>query len=257
MKSRFIIMSSITGLTALILTLPYPSVKLSQAFCSISIKHPLGCSPLGEDMALLVFWGIFKTIFIAVVGRFIAVAISTLGFLASHFSNNFVFEIIARIAESVMTIPSLLLALSFGFLLSSGFVSMIIAIALSEWAMNQKWMLNRKKEFERHSYILASTAMGASKLHLFRYHLWPLVIRDVVFLIFLYLPTSILTVASLEFLGLSTGGLPGLGFLVALYKDYIFIYPNISLPPIIVVIATVLLLLGFKKRLDFSLSQES
>jgi len=229
----------------------FPSQNIYDAYClpnfNINQFHLLGCSPLGEDMGELLFWGTFQTIAIAVLARIFAIVFSFFGFIIAYqFKLAAVFS---RITEAFITIPSLLIALSLGFLFGSGSISMILAIGISEWSFNQKWLLGRMKEYERFSFIASAKMFGGSRKHILFFHFIPFLKEDLIFLFYIYLPGSILTVASLEFLGLSAiDNITGIGYMIAAYKDMILIYPHIILPPIFIIITVVFLSLTFRKK---------
>jgi ABC-type dipeptide/oligopeptide/nickel transport system permease subunit len=218
-----------------------------------------GYSPLGENMLGLMAWGYWQTVLVAVLGRCLALILSFCGlFVAWIFvcpglgmawsgaslqtgkNRQIGFFWISRFSEAFMTIPSLLLALSLGYLIGEGFYTMMIVIGVSEWAFNQKWLLGRLKEYKRFPFIEACESMGGGRLHIFKTHFLPFILSDLVFLFFLYLPGSLLTVTALEFLGLSSGSeIAGLGSIIALNKDLIFFYPHVIVPPALLVVLTV------------------
>lgn len=226
-----------------------PEQNLSQAHCTPSSSEILGCSPHGESMLSLLIHGSLGTLLIAAGGRALAVLFSMGGFILAHTGGRYCYSFIDRVAEAGMAIPSLFLALAFGFIFEPGFFSMILAISASEWAINQKWILARLREYNRRGFIAPAEIAGAGRFHILRTHLFTFLVQDLVFLFFLYLPGSLLTVAALEFLGLSASqAIPGLGYQVAAYKDLIFLYPHIPLPPVIFLIASVFFALHLKKR---------
>jgi ABC-type dipeptide/oligopeptide/nickel transport system permease subunit len=93
--------------------------------------------------------------------------------------------------------------------------------------------------------------MGGGRMHIFRYQFLPYILTDLVFLFFVYLPGSFLTVAALEFLGLSTGSIvPGLGYQIASNKDLIFLYPHVILPPALMIVALVLMVVLMKNTIQ-------
>jgi peptide/nickel transport system permease protein len=207
------------------------------AFQTPGFQNLLGTSPLGESIFALLLNGTAVTFLIAVSGRILALLLSTLGLLLSFLYENtaWLFE---KASEAAIAIPSLLLALSFSVLLGQGFLTMLFAIGLSEWAFNQRWLLARLRDYKQKQFMAASEVMGSGKLLRFKLHILPELKQDLPFLFKVYLPGSILTVATLEFLGISKGGL---GFMVASYRDYIFSFPHVILPPTLTVIALVLL----------------
>jgi len=208
-----------------------------------------GNSPLGENMTSLMVWGYWQTLLAALLGRLFAVLLSLAGLAIAWTGRSAGHFWITRISEALMTIPSLLLALSLGYLIGEGFQVMILVIAVSEWAYNQKWMLGRLSEYKRYTYVEASLSMGAGRTHIFRKHFWPLAVRDLSFLFFIYFPGSLLTVTALEFLGVSSGsGVAGLGSIIALNKDLIFLYPHVIIPPVVLVVITVYIAVVIKNE---------
>lgn len=229
-------------------------IDVSRAYCSPYFNswadfELLGCSPLGESMTALTGRGIATTLLAALAGRALATLMAFVAAALAQLSGKYIRILMNRLSEAMMTIPSLLLALAFGFIWGSGTMSMILAIAFSEWAYNEKWLLGRLKEYRRHDYVAVALSMGAGPWHIFSEHFKPVLIKDLIFLFFVYLPGSLLTVAALEFLGLSSGGrYPGLGYYVAAYKDMLFIYPHIILAPVVLLVAIVMAAVSLKNR---------
>ena len=234
-------------------------------FQSITEFSIFGNSALGESMIALMAWGYWQTVLVSALGRCLALVLSMVGlFIAWNvvlpqflfFSkinkkkqSQAGFFWVSRFSEAFMTIPSLLLALSLGYLFGEGFFTMILVIGVSEWAFNQKWLLGRLNEYKRFPFIEASETMGGGRLHIFKNHFLPFIVSDLVFLFFLYLPGSLLTVTALEFLGLSSGSeIAGLGSIIALNKDLIFLYPHVIVPPAILIIITVLITIILKNE---------
>ena len=85
------------------------------AFQSPSYEYLLGTSPLGESIFALLLNGTAITFLIAVSGRLLALLLSTLGLFLSFLyeRTTWLFE---KVSEAAISIPSLLLALSFSVL---------------------------------------------------------------------------------------------------------------------------------------------
>ncbi|MDH5717706.1 MAG: ABC transporter permease subunit [Spirochaetia bacterium] len=255
MKNNITIILILSLVLFIFIMLPKPFHELEAAYCNsdFSFKNfrPFGCSPLGEDLLSLTFFGAFQTLLTASGGRFLASFLALIGFALAHLGGKAAFGFISRLSEAFMTIPALMLALSFGFFMGAGYVSMILAIGISEWSFSQKWLLGRMKEYNRFNFIEASIAAGGTKSHLLKVHFAPFLIKDIVFLFFIYFPTSLLSTAALEFLGLSTGDkIPGLGYQAAAYKDLIMLYPNVTLPSMAALILIVSLSIVLKKKFE-------
>jgi len=239
-----------------LLFVPRPVIDIANAYVTPGFDQEggfsiLGFSPLGESVVSLLVWGYWQTLMIAAGGRLLAVLFGGVGLWFAWMAGKPGSFLVTRFSEALMTIPSLLLALSFGFVLGNNFTSMVLVIALSEWAFNQKWLLGRLNEYGRMTYVTAAKTMGADRLMLFHIHYLPLLLSDMKFLFIVYLPGSLLTVAALEFLGFSAGGvIPGLGYQIAFNKELIFLYPHVIVPSLVVIVLTVLHSYGWKNIID-------
>jgi len=220
------------------------SVSLQNAWKLPSAAHPLGCSPLGEDVLWMLLVGTGSTIFISLTARLLSSFLSLFSLYAAWLGGPAGEGLLNRASEAMITIPSLLLAMAFAFSGASGsgsrIVSMVLAVAVSEWAMTTRWLSGRIREYSRGDYVTASVLMGAGRRHLFMYQFMPFLTKDLYLLFVLFLPSSVMTVAILEFLGFSSGiEKPGLGTMVALYQDSVFFRPLLSLAPAFVIVVLV------------------
>lgn len=286
-KKKLVWISALPAAFVVLMFFGKPEIQPVLAYQTPFVKNftdfsILGYSPLGESMAALMVWGYWQTVLVAVLGRCLALAISFAGlFIAwagvlpqfpfrNLFQNlknpaaragknrQFGFFWMSRFSEAFMTIPSLLLALSLGYLIGEGFYTMIAVIGISEWAFNQKWLLGRLKEYQRYTFIEASEAMGGGRLHIFTRHFLPFIFSDLFFLFFLYLPGSLLTVTALEFLGLSSGSdIAGLGSIIALNKDLVFLFPHVVVPPAILIVLTVYITVAIKNNTESAIQVNS
>jgi ABC-type dipeptide/oligopeptide/nickel transport system permease subunit len=95
-----------------------------------------------------------------------------------------------------------------------------------------------------------ATVMGAPATHRLRLHVLPRLGREAGFLFVVTLPSVALTLASLEFLGVQTGSeRMSLGLQIAIYKDYIWLYPHLSLAPVATLLITLFCLNGTSRLL--------
>ncbi|RME88089.1 MAG: ABC transporter permease subunit [Candidatus Hydrogenedentota bacterium] len=229
--------------------LPTPEIHVDKAYCSISWQDWLGCSPLGENMLLMVIKGTWITLVSAFLSRLLSVFLSFLGLAFAHFTSVFGNISEKAIVESFMSIPSLLLAMALGFSFGSGLFSIVLAIGISEWAFNQRWLLTRLQEYYALPYYQFAQDAGASKFHLFSWHIVPELNKDLIFLFFVHFPGTVLTVAALEFLGLRTSTeILGLGYMVSAYKDYIFLVPHLAIVPIISITLLLITVIPLKRK---------
>lgn len=216
------------------LLLPVPAIKLADAFAPFSWKYPLGTTPLGQSVAILIIAGAGQTLFIAAFALVFSVVLSlaltgVTYILPAPFLRAYMF-----FTDAWLSIPGIFIALSIGYFLPQGIFSVMIALILSEFASLQKFFLQRLGDIRKSDYITMSGVMGAGPVHILVHHVMPRLWREAGYLFFLTLPSIVLSLASLEFLGVQTGSERlSLGMQIAVYKDYILLYPHLSLAPVV------------------------
>jgi ABC-type dipeptide/oligopeptide/nickel transport system permease subunit len=159
-------------------------------------------------------------------------------------------QIYAGFIDAWLAIPGIFIALSIGYFLPQSFLSVLAALILSEFAPLQKFLLQRLAGIAQADYMTMATVMGAPATHRLRLHVLPRLGREAGFLFVVTLPSVALTLASLEFLGVQTGSeRMSLGLQIAIYKDYIWLYPHLSLAPVATLLITLFCLSGTSRLL--------
>lgn len=236
MKQSRLALFSAAGLVVMAilqLLLDKPAIDLTQAFAPPSFTQPFGKTPLGQSMLAMVLAGAGQTLAISVFALIIALGVSLAAASLLYVFPARVHSGFAYVIDAWLAIPGIFIALSIGYFLPQSFVSVSVALVLSEFAALQKFFLQRLNEAGRSDYITMAYAMGAARGHTLMAHVLPRLMREAGYLFFLTLPSITLSLASLEFLGVQTGSdRLSLGMQIAVYKDYILLYPHLSLAPV-------------------------
>ena len=244
-RSRFAIASSI-ALAVIVLVqllLDRPAIDLAQAFAPPSFTQPFGKTPLGQSMLLMVLAGAGQTLAISVLALVISLGVSLVATGLLYVFPARVHGAFAYVIDAWLAIPGIFIALSIGYFLPQSFISVIVALVLSEFAALQKFFLQRLDEAGRSDYITMAYVMGSTRGHTLVTHVLPRLMREAGYLFFLTLPSITLSLASLEFLGVQTGSdRLSLGMQIAVYKDYILLYPHLSLAPVVCLLVLLFLL---------------
>lgn len=231
------------GLVALAVITPPPKINLADAFLPVSTQHLLGTTPLGQSVLAQIVAGAGQTLFIAVGALVVCVVASLLFTGLSFLLPPFLARAYAFFIDAWLSIPGIFIALSIGYFLPQSFFSVLAALVLSEFAALQKFFLQRLGEARQSDFITAAQVMGARPGHTLAAHVLPRLMRDAGYLFFLTLPSIVLSLASLEFLGVQTGAERlSLGMQIAIYKDYILLYPHLSLAPVLCLLLLLFLL---------------
>lgn len=226
-----------------------PAIDLARAFRSPGREFWLGSTPLGQSVATLVVTGAVSTVLLSAGALLVALtaafALSGLVYLAPRPAR----QMYAGLIDAWLAIPGIFIALSIGYFLPQSFLSVMTALVLSEFAPLQKFLLQRLAGIAQAEYITMAAIMGGTATHRLRLHVLPRLARETGFLFVVTLPSIALSLASLEFLGVQTGSeRMSLGLQIAIYKDYIWLYPHLSLAPVAMLLTT-LFCLGSASRL--------
>jgi len=228
------------------------TISLGDAFHGISWKFPLGATPLGESILTEIILGAKTTLTLSALALVVCLAVSLFFAVFLFQLPKSVQNIFAFFIDALLSIPSIFIALSIGYFLPQSFMSVFIALALSEFAALQKFFLQRMQDTQQVEFLRASRVMGASLFYQAKNHILPRLVRDAGYLLLITFPSIVLSLASLEFLGVQTGSAElSLGMQIALYKDYIFLYPLLSLAPVVCILLILLTLNEAAKRTSF------
>lgn len=240
----------LTVLGGWIIYSPPLSVDLDRVNLAAGVewRHPLGCDRLGRDVWAMYSYGVLATVLIALPARALTLLFSLGVGLVAYVMGRWVSYFLDQVSYVFLAIPSLLVALLVLAGLGANFVSLPIAILLSDWAMGYESLKAKLRELENSGYVLSAYAMGAGKFHVFTQHILPGLFSMTWYLFVTGVPTVIMALAIFSFLGVDWSGDvwgPGLGEQIAFSGDYYDRNPFAVLVPIL---GIVLLVMGLGKR---------
>ncbi|MEU0533190.1 ABC transporter permease subunit [Amycolatopsis tolypomycina] len=200
------------------------SVDTAARLLPPSAAHPLGTDALGRDMLARLGHGALRTTAVALAVTAAAVVIGVLLGMAGPAG--------AGLTEVLSTLPAVLAGLLTTAVTGPSVWGAACAVCLVGWtpyAAQTAALLERERAT---NYVQASISFGAGPLHLVRHHLLPAVLPAVVRNAALRLPTTILVLASLGFLGLGEQPpTPEWGRLLAENQPYLELAPWTTLAP--------------------------
>lgn len=172
-----------------------------------SIKHPFGTNLLGRDMLSRVIYGSRITLIISFSGTLLAMIIGIpLGILSGYFGGK-VDRFFTLIADSIYSLPSLLLAIALSlFFASTGLFKTIAPVSIATavvyiptyFRVIRSQVLQVKEE----AYVEAAKSLGAGNLTILLRYITPNVLTSSIAIIPFNMTDAILTNAGLAFLGL-------------------------------------------------------
>ncbi|WP_281689750.1 ABC transporter permease [Pseudonocardia thermophila] len=202
-------------------------------------EHVFGTDQLGRDVYTRVVHGTASSVTSALVAVGIGLIVGGLIGLLSGFLG-VVDAALARFVDVLLAIPSFLLAVVVVSALGFRTINAAIATGVSAVAVFARVMRSEVLKTRSAVFVEAALVLGGSRRHVLLRHVLPNASRSVLQLSVLQFGLSILTIASLAFLGY--GDPPpssDWGLLVADGKDYP-LAPWLVLAPALVIIVTVL-----------------
>lgn len=206
-----------------------------------SWQHWLGVDPLGRD----IFSRILVGARISLAAGFASVAIggligTALGLLAGYYEGWWD-RIVMRISDVLFAFPGILLALGVVAILGSSMVNVVVAVSVFSVPAFARLVRGNTLVLKQMTYVEAVRSMGASDWTIIVRHILPGTISSVVVYFTMRLGTSIITAASLSFLGMGAQPpTPEWGAMLNEARADMVNAPHVALFPSLAIFLTVL-----------------
>jgi peptide/nickel transport system permease protein len=203
--------------------------------------HWFGTDDLGRDVLSRVIYGAVQSLTGAIVAVAVGLVAGTiLGVLAGSLGRT-LDDILMRIVDVMLAIPSLLLSLSIITLLGFGTVNASIAVGITSIALFARLTRSQVVKVRRTDYVEAAIGGGARLHRVLWRHVLPNSIGPVVAMAALQFGSAILQISTLGFLGFGPPPpTPEWGLMIAEGRDYIATSWWLTALPGLVVVAVVL-----------------
>ncbi|MGI5291944.1 ABC transporter permease subunit [Nonomuraea polychroma] len=159
-----------------------------------SAEHPLGTDSLGRDLLARLGHGALRTTAVAAVVTAVGVAAGLLLGLLPRAT--------AGLTDVAATLPAVLAGMLVTGLTGPSVLGAALAVCLVGWTPYAAQVSALLEQERASQHIAASIALGAGRPHLLRRHLLPAIGPALLRNALLRLPTTVLVLASLGFLGL-------------------------------------------------------
>lgn len=206
-----------------------------------SWEHIFGTDHLGRDLFTRVVHGTSLSLRTALMAVTLALVVGSLFGVAAGFLGGWVDNVVMRIVDVLMAIPSLLLSLALIAALGFGPTNVAIAVALGSVASFARIARSQTLRVCQSTYVEASWSIGQKWHTTLRRHVLPNASGPILALAVLEFGMAILAVSALSFLGYGAPiPAPEWGSLVSQGRDYIAVAGWLTTMPGLTIAATVL-----------------
>jgi ABC-type dipeptide/oligopeptide/nickel transport system permease subunit len=168
-------------------------------------KFVFGTDDQGRDLVVRIAYGGRISLFIGVVVTMMVVVIGGVLGLAAGYLGGIVDTLIARLIDTVLSLPYLVFALSLvsvGFLGGPGEPIIIFVIAVFSWAAVARVIRGQVLSIKEKEFVEAARSLGASSWRIMFIDILPNVVAQLIVYATLLIPVVIIFEAGLSFLGL-------------------------------------------------------
>jgi ABC-type dipeptide/oligopeptide/nickel transport system permease subunit len=197
-----------------------------------SWEHILGTDQIGRDLFSRIVYGSRVSLSIAFFGVSLACLMAFPFGIAAGFLGRKVDRVISNISESIMTFPSIVLAIFISSFTGAGKKGLILTIVITQSPQFIRFIRGLVLQIRKEEYIEASRAIGSGNVSIMIRHVFMNIIGQTSVIFSLLASEAVLMIAALGFLGLGVvPPEPEWGTMLSASRDFFFDYPYLMIYP--------------------------
>lgn len=206
-----------------------------------SLMHLFGVDSLGRDIFSRVLVGTRISLIAGFFSVVIGALIGTLFGLLAGYYEGWWDRITMRICDVLFAFPGILLAIAVVAIMGSGMSNVIVAVAIFSIPAFARLVRGNTLVLKHQTYIESARSIGASDWTILMRHILPGTVSPIVVYFTMRVGTSIITAASLSFLGLGAQPpTPEWGAMLNEARADMVIAPHVAIFPSLAIFLTVL-----------------
>ena len=167
-----------------------------------SMHHLLGTDSSGFDELGRIMYGGEYSLSLGILAGIITIIVGTIYGMISGFLGGIVDTVMMRILDAFLSIPILFLLITLIAVFQRSTVFLIVIIGVTGWFGNARIIRGDALLIKKLEYSQAATAMGGSKWHIIKRHVFPNSMSNIVTVATFSVADAILFLSTLGFLGL-------------------------------------------------------
>lgn len=226
-----------------------------------SAQHWFGVDSLGRDIFSRILAGTRISLAAGFSSVFVGMVVGTwFGLLAGYFEGWWD-RVVMRICDVLFAFPGILLAISIVAVMGSGMANVIMAVAIFSIPAFARLVRGNTLSIKQQTYVEAARSLGASNVSIMLRHILPATMSSIVVYFSMRIGTSIITAASLSFLGMGAQPpTPEWGAMLNEARADMMVAPHVAIFPSLAIFLTVLMFNlfgdGLRDALDPRIDQE-
>ena len=206
-----------------------------------SASHWFGVDALGRDIYSRILMGARISLAAGFLSVAVGAIVGTLLGLVAGYKEGWWDRIIMRICDVLFAFPGILLAIGIVAILGGGMANVIVAVAVFSIPTFARLVRGNTLALKHLTYIEAARSLGASDGTIVFRHIFPGTVSAVVVYFSLRIGTSIITAASLSFLGMGAQPpTPEWGAMLDAARSDMLTAPHEAIFPALAIFVTVL-----------------
>lgn len=202
--------------------------------------HWLGTDSLGRDVLSRVLHGGQQTLLMAAGSTLLALFFGVMIGLLAGLWGGCLDALLVWMANALLALPGLILALIILTLLGRGIAPLIVAVGVSQVAPVAFMVRAAVRNVRHRDYVAVAVSLGATRFDLLRRHIWPNVWGNILAYAAVTFAYCVLNGAALSFLGLGAEpSLPEWGAMLAEGRQVFRVAPWVGIGPGVAIAFTV------------------
>lgn len=162
----------------------------------------LGADALGRSLLARIIVASQNTLLISATAVFFSVIVGGVLGLIAGYRGGWIGDVLLRLADAIMSFPSMLLAIIVLFVFEPGVTNVIFVLAVSRIPIFMRTIRAEVLEIKQRMFVVAARATGASSMRILFRHVAPMVLPTIITLAALEIAFVMLVESGLSFLGI-------------------------------------------------------